>query len=94
MGTGRDLYGLKDGTVACGGQFKSFLAKTTSSFVIAFVIDISQRKKLNRRYQAAKEELAANVLKIERLNDELEEKGGDAHQAAQRNHGAPGSQSG
>ena len=75
MGVGRDLFAIKkDGTEFPVEVSLSNYAAREGMFVIAFVIDITKRKEIENSIILQKEQLAENNLKIEELNDELEEK--------------------
>lgn len=75
MGVGRDLFAIKkDGTEFPVEVSLSNYAASEGMFVIAFVIDITKRKEIENSIILQKEQLAENNLKIEELNDELEEK--------------------
>jgi len=68
MGAGRDLFAMrKDNTVFPVEISLSHFKKGDVSFVIAFVIDISARKKTEA-------ELAESTQKIKKINTELEQK--------------------
>jgi PAS domain S-box-containing protein len=75
MGVGRDLFGVKqDGTEIPVEISLSHYEENGQKFVIAFVIDISRRKEIENAVLQQKEALADSLEKIEKLNDELEEK--------------------
>jgi PAS domain S-box-containing protein len=75
MGVGRDLYAKKKD----GSEFQVEVSLSNYNTaeginVIAFVIDITKRKEIENSVILQKEQLAANNLKIEELNEDLEEK--------------------
>ncbi len=75
MGVGRDLFARKkDGSeFPVEVSLSNYTAKD-SIFIIAFVIDITKRKEIENAIILQKEQLAENNLKIEQLNNELEQK--------------------
>ena len=75
MGLGMDLYGIKKG----GEEFNVEVSLSTyksdnTTFVIAFINDITKRKQIEQEVLQQKKEVEAVNLKIEKLNDELEQK--------------------
>jgi len=75
MGVGRDLFAVKkDGTEFPVEVSLSNYTVSAGVYVIAFVIDITKRKEIEKAIILQKEQLAEKNLKIEELNDDLEQK--------------------
>jgi PAS domain S-box-containing protein len=75
MGLGMDLFGIKkSGTEFNVEVSLSNYTSNDASFVIAFVNDITKRKQIEEEVRNQQKELEAVNLKIEKLNDELEQK--------------------
>jgi len=75
MGVGRDLFAIKkNGTEFPVEVSLSHYHSQDGTFVIAFIIDISERKEIENAILQQKEQLFANNLKIEELNNGLENK--------------------
>lgn len=75
MGHGRDLFArMKDGTDLPVEVSLSFYKQKGEFFVIAFVVDITQRKESERRLIEQKEQLEKVSADIRKLNAELENK--------------------
>lgn len=75
MGSGRDLFaGKKDGTVFPVEVSLSHYKKGEELFVIAFVVDISQRKEVENNLLRKQKELENVTNQIRKLNSELERK--------------------
>ncbi len=75
MGVGRDLFARKKN----GSEFPVEVSLSNYSmddrkYIIAFVIDITARKQIENSIISQKEQLAENNLKIEEMNQELEQK--------------------
>ena len=75
MGHGRDLFAkTKNGREFPVEVSLSFYKQKNEQFVIAFVVDITQRKEAERRLIEQKEQLEIITEDIRRLNSELENK--------------------
>ncbi len=75
MGVGRDLFAVKkDGTEFPVEVSLSHYHTNEGINIIAFIIDISQRKEIENAVLQQKEQLYENNLKIEELNNDLEKK--------------------
>lgn len=75
MGHGRDLNGRrKDGTDLPVEVSLSFYKKDGALFVIAFIIDITERKKIEQNIYTQQKELEKMAVSMRKLNAELEVK--------------------
>ncbi|MEJ7682494.1 MAG: histidine kinase dimerization/phospho-acceptor domain-containing protein [Segetibacter sp.] len=78
MGQGRDLYAqTKDGCTFPVEVSLSHYAINGETFVIAFVVDITVRKKQESVMLEQKQELERITTEIKKMNSELEQKVGD-----------------
>jgi PAS domain S-box-containing protein len=75
MGAGRDLFGKKkDGTDVPVEVSLSHYQKDGETFVIAFIIDITRRKEIEKNLLEKQSELETVTNDIRKLNSELEAK--------------------
>lgn len=75
MGHGRDLYGKKkDGSNIPVEVSLGFYRRDEELFVIAFIVDITQRKKIEQNILLQQKELENMAEDMRRLNAELENK--------------------
>jgi PAS domain S-box-containing protein len=75
MGHGRDLHGKrKDGTDMPVEVSLSFYRKEGELFVIAFIVDITERKKIEEDIRLQQSELEKMAVSMRKLNSELERK--------------------
>jgi PAS domain S-box-containing protein len=73
MGHGRDLYGRKKGGTEIPVEVSlSFYKRETELFVIAFIVDITQRKKIEQNILIQQRELERMTESMRRMNAELE----------------------
>ena len=75
MGHGRDLYGKRsDGSMIPVEVSLSFYKRENELFVIAFIVDITQRKKIEQNILDQQKELEKMATDMRRLNTQLEAK--------------------
>lgn len=75
MGQNRDLYGKrKDGSAIPVEVSLSHYSKNEELFVIAFIVDITRRKEIERNMKQQKAELERISHELRKLNTELETK--------------------
>ena len=72
MGHGRDLHGKrKDGTDMPVEVSLSFYHKNNELFVIAFIVDITERKKIEANIRTQQHELENMAVSMRKLNADL-----------------------